>query len=349
MMRVRGIAFGILILSWLGGAITPRAAAEQDGTGETAKLKTAAAATAAGTIHNETEGEPASVFVSEPRPFGYVIGDLVERTITMIVAEPARLQADSIPKAGRYGAWLELRRADLDSHEVSRSIRYRLTLTYQIMNVAPEVQTIELPPLRFSFDRAPPFAREVAGWPITVAPLTPEFVLARGGLEALRTDRAPPLIDTSAHRSRLWLYAALFAIVLSMYAWARFGAVWLARKPFARAYREIGKLEGNQSREAYRAALRATHRAFDETNGATVFFEQAAAFLDKHPRFAPLRDEIEQFFALSRDEFFGGGSEASHASPRKTDAASNVFLQTFCRAMREREAARSDASHAHAK
>ncbi|MBC7945596.1 MAG: hypothetical protein H7X91_10130 [Burkholderiales bacterium] len=345
MMRVRGIAFGILILLCLVVGTRLPAAAEQNVTGETATPVTGPVATAAETASTETGGDPAYIFLSEPRPFGYVIGDLVERSITMVVAEPARLQADAIPKVGRYDAWLELRKVDLVSHEDSQSTRYRLTLTYQIMNVVPEVQSIELPPLKLSFDGAQSFTREITSWPITVAPLTPEFVLARAGLEALRPDRAPSLMDTSAHRLRLWLYAALFFIVLSTYAYSRLGAAWLVRKPFARACREISKLESSRSRDAYRAALRAMHRAFDETNGATLFSERVAVFLDKHSRFAALRVEIEQFFALSRDEFFGG-SEASHASPRKPDAASKVFLQSFCRAMREREAARGDVSHA---
>lgn len=350
MMRVRGIAFGILILL-CPAAKTRLWAGEQNVTAGTALLNTGRVA-APETASAETGGERADIFIDEPRPFGYVIGDLVERSITVLAAEPARLQADSIPKPGRDSVWLELRKADLVSREESESTRYRLTLTYQIINVAPEVQTIELPPLHLNFgvgfDGAQPFTREIAGWPITVAPLTPEFVLARAGLEALRPDRAPFLIDTGAHRLRLWLYAALFVMVLSSYIWLRYGAMWFVRKPFARACREIGKLDRDrpqsQSRDSYRAALRAMHRAFDETNGTTVFSEHVGKFLDRQPRFAALRTEIEQFFALSRDEFFGGG-EASPA--RKPDiastTASTTFLRSFCRAMRECEAARSDA------
>lgn len=345
MMHVRGIACGILLCPILGAGLA--AAAEPNVAGETAAPRTARAA---GTSDAETGGARARIFIDEPRPFGHAIGDLVERTVTLVVAAPASLQTESIPRPGRYGAWLELRKADLDSREERRSTRYRLTLTYQIMKVAPEVQTIELPPLRLSFDGGRPFSREIANWPITVSPLTPEFVLARAGLEALRPDRVPPPIDTSARRLRLWLYAALFVTVLASYSWSRFGAAWLARRPFARAYREIARLERNHSQDSYRAALRAMHRAFDETNGASLFSEHIPPFLHKHPRFAVLRTGIEQFFALSRDEFFGG-SEASRTSQEsgaesKAKGVSKSFLRPFCRAMREREGSRSGVSHA---
>lgn len=281
----------------------------------------------------------------EPRPFGYVIGDLVERVATIELAQPYRLVADSIPKTGRQDAWLELRGANLVTRTEPQSTRYRLALTYQIMNVRADVQTIELPPLKFGFDGEHPFAAELAGWPITVAPLTPDAVLAQAGLEEMRADRSPPLIDTHFHRVRLWLYGALFAVVLFTYVYTRFGPALLARKPFARACRQIGKLKKNGTPDAYNAALRALHRAFDATSGATVFFEYIDAFLTRHPRFAGLRVEIERFFLLSRDQFFG--AQLPNASPRQSSNASpHAFLRSFCRAMRECEAARNKQSPA---
>lgn len=290
----------------------------------------------------------AEITAQEPRPFGYAVGDLVERVITISVDQRYRLEVDSVPKIGRQDAWLELRAADLQSHAERQSMRYTLALTYQIMNVAAEVRTIALPTLKFGFQGEPPFTQELAGWPITVAPLTPEVVLARAGLDELRPDRSPSLIDTSARRLRLWLYGALFALVLLSYVYTRFGSGLLTRKPFARACREVGKFEKVKSPDAYLAALRAVHRAFDETNGAPVFCEQIGAFLAKQPRFADLRVDIEKFFALSRQEFFGDGSGSKSLASRALDASdrpapdtpSYVWLRLFCRDLRDREARR---------
>lgn len=249
--------------------------------------------------------------IVNPRPFGYVIGDTLQRTI--IVDTPDLLHRDALPKPGRVDAWLELRHIKVDQRRSGSSTRYAILFDYQIMTVAEDVKTLALPRIKLEFAgpaNAMAEIGEVAEWPITVAPVTPQYVLARDGLEALRPDRPVELIDTAHHRLRLWLYASLFAALVSYFAYHRYVAPMFSRKPFARARRELRALSGKTEAGRFQASLRAMHRAFDETAGATVFAEGLDAFFGQHPRFRRLRSEIEAFFALSRREFFGGGNDA---------------------------------------
>lgn len=284
---------------------------------------------------------PASSLVVEvvnPRPFGYVIGDTVQRTI--VVTTPQSLQRDALPGTGRVDAWLELRHVEVDEQRSGSSTRYSILLDYQIMNVAEDVKTIALPRVDLEFGGSTVATTEIAEaaeWPITVAPVTPEYVLARDGLEALRPDRSPELIATAQYRLRLWLYALLFAALVCYFAYHRYVAPMLSRKPFARAYRELLALSKTAEPDRFQASLRALHRAFDETTGGTVFAEGLDAFFAAHPRFLRLRSETEAFFALSQREFFGGGNAV-----RELD---RVSLLSRRLAACEREGGRSRQAH----
>lgn len=273
----------------------------------------------------------AEVQVLNPRPYGYVIGDLIEQRVVLAIPPEQELAPDALPKPGRADLWLERRATRVATRSAAAGTRYEIVIEYQIVNVPAQVTTITLPPLSLPLRSAAGMIEEaVAEWPVTIAPITPEYVLARAGLEEMRPDLPPAAIDTAPHAVRLMLYAAALALIGGYFALRRFGLPFLpgSRRPFARACADLRRLARQPSgRDAYRAGLRRIHRAFDETAGETVFAEQLRAFMQCHPHFAPLAGDVERFFGESRQEFFGAGA-GSH---------SLQWLTEFCRGCRRAE------------
>ncbi|MGH8751258.1 MAG: hypothetical protein ACREUV_06100 [Burkholderiales bacterium] len=270
--------------------------------------------------------------VSNPRPFGYVIGDTLERTLSFEVAKPYALENEKLPKTGRTNTWLELRSLTVNKKNYSRSTYYELSAVYQLTNSPEEIKTLALPPITLHFagenktiqQKAPEFL-------FSAAPITPAEILTREGLDVLRPDKAPAPVAYFAHAVALafFLAAALSAVLIAAYL--HFGLPWQRARPFARAYREVRKLTRKARGEAQlRAAFRQVHRAFDETAGKALFAEQLGAFFSAHPRFGALQNATQNFFALSQREFFGNESGA-----RELD-----WLLTFCRDWRNQERAR---------
>jgi mxaA protein len=267
----------------------------------------------------------------EPRPFGYVIGDRLERRVLVSAPRQYSLDRASLPKSGRVNAWIELGEIALTERSGMNARNYEIGLDYQLLNSPLEVKTLELPPLRLKFVAGSERAEQrVGSWPFTLAPITPETVLARAGLEELRPDRAPTLIDTRAVRLRLALYGTLLGAALLVLGYRRFAAPLLARGPFARAYRELAALSAHaQDPLTYRRALRRMHRAFDESAGRSVFAETLDRFFGERAQAARLRADTNLFFELSRREFFGAGLSA--------DVRSLDWLLALCRRWREVE------------
>jgi mxaA protein len=258
------------------------------------------------------DAAPVRVQIEEPRPFGYVVGDTLQRRIRIEAPRPWAIAADALPKPGRIDRWLELRAARLETRTEGESTRYELLATYQLMGSPEEVKLLNLPRIELRL-RDGPRSRieEVPESPFTAAPVTPAYVMGRGGLDELRPDRLPPPVPTGGISARLALYAAGIASILLYLAYARFVNPIIARRnrPFARACRELKRLRRHAAgRDALRPALRRVHRAFDETAGAALFAERLDAFFAGQPRFAGLRRAAEEFFRLSRREFFEGGT-----------------------------------------
>jgi mxaA protein len=253
-----------------------------------------------------------TVEVLNPRPFGYVVGDLVEQHISVITDGTRTLDTAQLPPPGRVDRWLERRSVAVAEARTGR--RWDITLQYQIRNTPEQVTTVSLPEVRLQLTAADGSSEEHIGdWPISIAPLTPPTVLARAGLEEMRPDATPPRVDTASYRMRLGLHALILSALGGFALWRRFGLSWAGgrRGPFALACRDVQRLARHRSRpDIHAAALRRLHRAFDQCAGHTVFADQLDAFFAQRPQFGALRAETEQLFRQSRLLFFGGGGDA---------------------------------------
>jgi mxaA protein len=269
----------------------------------------------------------------EPRAFGYQLGDVVARSVSVYAADGLVLDEKSVPRPGVRGKALELRSVARQSRRERGGVRHELRLEYQVMLSPPQVRTLELPGFSLRFDEAgSPRAQEVRveAWPVTVSPLAPPDVSPRRGLGEMQPDTPPPLIDlTPAHR-RLRGYAGVTTLLLAWLAHVYFGLPWWRRahRPFTLAWRALRALAPDSPPSAWRAALQRVHEALNRTAGEVVFEHGVAAFVSAQPRFEPLRDDLAAFFDLSRREFFEGGESA---------AAERAWLVAFCRRCRDSE------------
>lgn len=122
-----------------------------------------------------------TVQASEPRAFGWRLGDLVEREVLVTLPGGWRLLPDSLPVARQDGRSLELRtvtRAPAPGGE-------RLLLRYQVMRSPDALRTVELPGLLLQAKgpaRTAPL--RVEAWPLLVGPLAPAEPPERRGLGA---------------------------------------------------------------------------------------------------------------------------------------------------------------------
>jgi mxaA protein len=250
---------------------------------------------------------------SEPRAYGYRVGDVVQRQITLHAPHGWRLIEDSLPRPGARGGAIELRSVALQTHNVAGGQRHELALEYQVFFAPRELRTLEIAPLRLRLTH-PSRSEElrVEAWPVTVAPLTPAEVSPRRGLGELQPDREPPLIDTDARRTRLAVSTALAALLLLAVAALSVGPAWLTarHRPFHRAWRELRHLPREPDTRQWQAACRAMHRALNASAAEVLFEPGVDRFIAAHPSFRGERDAIQRFLRMSRGEFFGNARHA---------------------------------------
>ena len=249
-----------------------------------------------------TGAYPATAVVEQPRPFGYVVGDVMTQRVLLEIGGHELAPAE-LPKAERVNVWLERRPARIES--LPDGHRW-LALDYQVINAPRSLTTVNLP--AFELQGAPNGATlRIAAWPISVNALT------SGGSIELRPDRPAPAIATAPIRRQIAIWSSAFLLVLAAWlgwlAWRNWRAA--AARPFAHALYEMRHLDGTAPE-----AWRALHRAFDQTTGRVVQTATLPALFERVPELQSQRPEIEAFFAQSRALFFGGGLPADRISAR---------------------------------
>ncbi|MBC7483719.1 MAG: hypothetical protein H7337_17890 [Rhizobacter sp.] len=282
--------------------------------------------------------EPAALLnatTREPRAFGYQVGDVLSRSVTVHVPDGLVLDESSMPLPGARGKALELRGVARASHREPGGRRIELALDYQVFLSPPQVRTLELPTFALRFKGQPrEQALRIEAWPVTVAPLVPVEVSPRRGLGELQPDTPAPFVDTRAARARLLVYAGVLGLLLAYLAQVYLVMPWWSRaqRPFTQTWRALGRMPAGgsevQRRAAFQRLLQRLHEAFNLTAGEVVFEPGIDRFIAAQPRFQPLRDDIVRFFRQSRREFFATGEPAD---------ADRAWLTGFCRRCRDVE------------
>lgn len=241
--------------------------------------------------------------VEEPRAYGYFVGDTVARTIRLQLPAGMAVDTASLPRPGRRGGALELRRVAWRQGEQA------LWVEYQVLLSPPAPRVLEMPAIELRLQQAdgrPPASLRIDAWPVTVVPLLPAEPPNRRGFGEMQPDRPPPLLDLQGHAARMLALAVAAGVLLLYLLHVYVGLPWWARRhrPFGQAWRVLQALPRQPDTTQRRAAWAAVHAALNRTAGATLLADGVPGFVQAHPRYAPLQAALADFFARSRSGFF---------------------------------------------
>lgn len=251
--------------------------------------------------------------IEQPRPFGHVIGELLTQRVRL----PNGFEPAALPGAARIGVWLERRPLRI---ETGADGQRWLVVEHQLINAPRERADVTLPALEL---------RSSSGAALTLPAFTVGVVALASGASApelgsLRPDRGAPQADTDTPRRRALALAAAAALTLALWAAWFFwrNARDAARRPFARAFRELQGLDA-----ATPQAWQALHAAFDRSAGRVLHGGSLDALFRARPEFAVQRGPIERFYAQSATRFFDAGDTPPDAPQ----------LKELCRTLRRIE------------
>ncbi len=249
------------------------------------------------------------ITVEQPRPFGYVIGDILTQRI-LLQFDGERFEPAAMPRSERVGAWLQRRAPRVETQPNGR--RW-LAVDYQIINAPRSLKLVIIPAWDLPA-KSGTHALRIDEWPISVSPLTLPQTFKIDSLEGLRPDRPAPIIATMPIERQIAVWSG--ASVLTLAAWLGW-FVWRnwrtsRAQPFGRALREMRRIDGTSP-----DAWRALHRGFDRVAGQVTQTATLAALFQRAPYLMPLRPKIEKFFEQSSEFFFGNGPPASPMSVRE--------------------------------
>jgi len=273
------------------------------------------------------------------RDAGYVVGDILNRTITITIKKPYQLIEESLPIVGyehRYKgqvSGIELAAISRKKTENADSETHVLDLSYQVFKTdrvaKPATLRAEILRLRNTEKISETVEYRIPSFNFRISPLS---VIGEVKLDQEMYPLIPPLTLDS---SRVVLYLKIFVVLLALALIGLlyiFGAyAWLPRMgaPFARAYRDIKKMESTP--EGTKQAVSRVHESLNKTAGASVFSNNVDEFISKKPAFAPAKQAIEQFFGLSHQVFFEDRSQAlDHDNPK-------AWLLSLCLILRHCE------------
>ena len=275
--------------------------------------------------------------INPTRDAGYVVGDALDRTVIITIKKPYELVQESLPIVGYEHRWkgqtsgIELVKISTSEKASSDAVRHTLNLRYQVFTTAKTVkhaslkaeilkvrntQTKEVVQLRLPF------------FDFRISPLSLFGQIKLN--EDMSTFVPPLLLNNSQEKLTVKLLIGLLAASLLSLLYI-FGAyAWLPKMggPFAKAYRDIRKLPNTA--EGLQQAVGRLHQSLNITAKGSLFGNNINEFLQTKPSYAPLKNQFEQFFGLSRQVFFEPNATTAMAEPK-------AWLLDFCRQLRNCE------------
>jgi mxaA protein len=271
------------------------------------------------------------------RDAGYVVGDKLERTITLTIKKPFQLVKESLPIVGyehRYRgqiSGIELTDIDVAEDENSTNTQYVIHLTYQVFTVSklakPAILRGEIVKIRNTTNKDL-WQYRIPHFNFRISPLS---VFGSVNLKQELSPFIEPLkISDQQPRQYLTIAAGVLGASLLGLLYILGTHTWLPRMggAFAKAYRAIRKTD--HSTEGLKQALTSLHQAINKTAGHSVFAQTVDAFLAEKPAYQSVKTEIAAFFSLSKNIFFEEANDSKIAEHK-------AWLLRFCRQMRDCE------------
>jgi mxaA protein len=279
------------------------------------------------------------VTIVEPeRDAGYVVGDILQRTVTFEIKKPYELVETSLPIVGYEYRWqgqitgIELSKITTKKQVHGGNTAYILHLSYQVFTTGKVAKPAILRPeiIKFKGARKGEFLQyQLPSFSFRVSPLS---VYGQVNIkDEMSPFRKPLLLNAAPEKFKLKVLSGLLGAALLGLLYILGMRAWLPRMgaPFAKAYREIRKLPATS--EGLQQAVARVHKSLNITAGNSVFSDNLDQFVVQKPAFKPVKADIERFFGLSRQVFF---------EPQATHQAGEApldWLRSFCRRCRDCE------------
>lgn len=243
---------------------------------------------------------------------GYTVGDVVEREVILTIKAPYKLIDTSLPIPGyekRYRGQLigiELKTISHSKKESSEQTTHHIKLAYQIFTNNVVAKNAALGPeyinLINTSNKKDLVKYRIPSLDISISPIA---IFGQVKVENNMSTFLGPLLMSNAHEQQV-LKASIVVFALSLIAllYILGARAWLPRMGgnFSKAYRGIRKT--SRDAQGLQQAISILHQAINRTAGTSIFNDNAYTFLQAHPNFKPLREELEIFFGLSRQVYF---------------------------------------------
>jgi mxaA protein len=276
--------------------------------------------------------------INPVKDVGYTVGDVIERTVILDIKKPYKLLDTSLPIVGyerRYKGQLvgiELSSIRHEQEEFDGFNRHTLHLAYQVFTNNVVAKPAILPAEIVKLQNGKELVQyRIPSWQFAISPIS---VFGAVKVESdMSPFRGPLLLKDDAHQQYLKILIAILALSLVGLLYIFGKHAWLPRMggPFSRAYRQVSKLRRHPDEQNLQLAVSKVHEALNRTAGYSVFSDTLDAFIASKPSFAPIREELLEFFGLSRRVFF-----EPHATP-EAGSEPLEWLRRFCRHCRDCE------------
>ncbi len=240
--------------------------------------------------------------------YGVQIGDKLSRKVVVEVPAPLKIAEGAFPKKGSKNNGVELVGVDVQTDQQKDFTRYTVNLSYQSFTSPSKPTVVQLPVEKLNLTGgAKAETIEVPAWGFWLSPIV------TGGIETahknIQPEAAPPLVDISAHQTRLALFASLLAASLLALLYMNADGNWLPFMggAFAKAHRQLKRLaksSGAKTAVEEKQALVYIHQAFNQHFGANMFARDIEPFLAKRTSFKKMKAEIAQFFDESNQSLY---------------------------------------------
>jgi mxaA protein len=258
-----------------------------------------------------------SVTVSNPRAFGYFIGDVIDRKVVLRLGPHEKLDMASLPRPGPLNYWLELSGVAHSEKSDGEDTLYTLQLSYQAFYGALDPRRLVIPGFKLGLSTGGDVSVPEFGF--ITSPIRQLFAAnsqSSGSAVEVQPDQPAPRLATGAERTALLISSLVALAALTGLAWHN--AWWPFHRRPARPFTDAARyLKANSARlgnaQGYRAALLKLHRAFDLAAGRRLLSEDVASFLDAHPEYQTQSGKIGQLFRASRRAFFANDVDEAQA------------------------------------
>jgi len=246
--------------------------------------------------------------INPAQTFGVQIGDKLSRKVVLEVPAPLKIAEIAFPKKGTKNNGVELVDAGVVTEQQKTLTRYTVNLIYQTFSNPVKPQVMYLPAEKFSLTGgAKSEVLEIPAWSFWHSPIVAGDITTAE--KNIQPEAIPPLVDVSAHKTRLAVFASLLAASLLALLYLNADGNWLPFMggAFARAHRQLKRLaksKGAKTSVEEKQALVYIHQAFNQHFGANMFARDIEPFVAKRSGFKKMSAEIARFFDQSNQALY---------------------------------------------